>query len=1161
MNRKFFAGLARIGWLLALILGSFTHTAGAQAPEPVSIAEIQGSGERSPLEGQQVTTRGVVTLYAANGEDFWLQDPEGDGDAGTSEGIFVNDGGLVEPQPQVGDLISITATVEEQQFGNALPLTRLIDVSGIEILSSGNPLPGPVLLRDLPNVLITEGIEFWEPLEGMLVRANRVTVIAPTNDFGEFGVLTPADARPGSGYYPSTDHILLNRSAEFDTIDYNPERIMVDDSALETPDVRPGDFIQQLVGVVDYTFSNYKLQLASLVGVRARPIPEAPVSERSGKNGNLTVTTFNVENLFDLEDNPDKADEDSTPTPEALEIQLSKLALAIELELRLPAILVVQEIENTAILQALGDRVNAAAGTNYVATSFESSDERGIEVGFLWDSGRVDLLQAFQMTGDDVAAAFGPESASPGREPLVGQFNVTGDIQGRPLWIIGNHFKSKSGDDPLYGVVQPPVRITEEQRKAQAHAVRNFVNGLFEEDPRAWVIVAGDLNDFQFPEPGEGPDHPVGILEGIEGETPLINLLRAEDPDERFTFVFDGNSQVLDHILVSPSLWRQFADADILHFNTSYPATLREDPSTPLQSADHDPIEARFRIEARPASPAYTLTLLHNNDGESQLINAGSGLEDFGGVARFATVVANLRAAALEGEGARGALMISSGDNFLAGPEFNASLEKGVPFYDTIAMQSIDYDAAAIGNHEFDFGPEVLADFIAGFEGSLPFVSANLDFSGEPSLQALVDQGVIVKRVVVEAGGEPIGIVGATTPNLPFISSPRNVTVDPEVAAAIQGQIDQLLGEGLDKIVVISHLQDVNEDLDLADELSGVDVMIAGGGDEVLANPDDLLVPGDEPDGPYPLYAVGADGTVIPVVTTAGNYKYVGRLIVHFDENGTVRSVAKESGPVRVAGGDNPDAVAPDPQVQEQVVEPVQAYVEALASNVVATSEVALDGRRGPGVRTEETNLGNLVADALFWQADQLADIFGANPPDVALQNGGGIRNDSLIPAGPITELETFNILPFANFVTIVEDIPRDQFKEIMENAVSRVEAVDGRFAQISGFTLVYDPNGTPQELDEAGNVITPGTRVVSITLDDGTEIVSGGQVVEGDPLNIATIDFLARGGDQYPFRGAPFVNVGVSYQQALRNYIVEALGGLITAADYPEGGEGRITP
>jgi 5'-nucleotidase len=563
------------------------------------------------------------------------------------------------------------------------------------------------------------------------------------------------------------------------------------------------------------------------------------------------------------------------------------------------------------------------------------------------------------------------------------------------------------------------------------------------------------------------------------------------------------------------------------------------------------------------------LTVLHNNDGESQLIHY-PGLEDFGGAARFKTLVDDLKWEATHGPrypgqwGAkRGVMMVSSGDNFLAGPEFSASLDKGVPFYDTIAMDLIGYDAVAIGNHDFDFGPDVLADFIEGYQWtSPPYLSANLDYSGEPRLQALFDAGRIANSIVVKERGDLIGIVGATTPALRFISSPRDVGVDPDVTAAIQGEVDELEMMGVNKIILISHLQSIEEDLALALTLDGVDVMVAGGGDEVLANPGDPLIPGHEGIiyGPYPMTATDIDGTKVPVVTTAGSYAYAGRLVVGFDKDGNVIDMGENSGPVRVAGGDNPDAVMPDPQVQALAVDPVIESLEDLATNVIGTSEVALDGIRG-NVRTVETNEGDLIADALHWQATQLATSFGVSAPDVALQNGGGIRNDSVIPAGDITELDTYNMLPFPNFVTVLEDIPPDQFKEIMENAVSRVEFVDGRFAQISGFTLIWDAAGTPQVLDADGTVLTPGTRVQEITLDDGTPVVQSGAVVVGAPsLTVATIDFLARGGDQYPYRGAPFVSVGVSYQQALLNYIVDGLGAVIAAGDYPEGGEGRIT-
>src|SRR5918996_203403 len=328
----------------------------------------------------------------------------------------------------------------------------------------------------------------------------------------------------------------------------------------------------------------------------------------------------------------------------------------------------------------------------------------------------------------------------------------------------------------------------------------------------------------------------------------------------------------------------------------------------------------------------FWLTILHNNDGESQLLNAGAGLEDFGGVARFKTLVDNLKSDATTGPPSpqqqgikRGVVMLSSGDNFLAGPEFSVSLDKGVPFYDTIAMDLIGYDASAIGNHEFDFGPDVLADFIEGFRRPPRFVSANLDFSKEPRLQALVDDGIIVASTVIRERGQRIGLVGATTPALPFISSPRNVEVDPDVVGTVQAEVDRLESKGINKIIMTSHLQSIQEDLALAPELSGIDIMVAGGGDELLANEDDLLIPGDEDDvfGPYPLEATDADGDTVYVVTTSGSYKYVGRLIVGFDRSGDVVEVDDRSGPVRVSGVP-PDAVQPDRQVQRRGVDPVQ---------------------------------------------------------------------------------------------------------------------------------------------------------------------------------------------------------------------------------------------
>ena len=555
----------------------------------------------------------------------------------------------------------------------------------------------------------------------------------------------------------------------------------------------------------------------------------------------------------------------------------------------------------------------------------------------------------------------------------------------------------------------------------------------------------------------------------------------------------------------------------------------------------------------RSAPVDFELAVLHNNDGESALVGDG----DIGGVARFAHVVDQQRDAAQQ-RGA-GSIMLSSGDNFLAGPAFTASQEHGV-YYDALALEAIDYDAIALGNHDFDFGPDVLADFIAQFDAPPPFLSANLDVSAEQALQELAEDGVIEPSTVVTIGGQDIGVVGATTPALRSISSPRDVEVDPDVAARVQAEIDDLTADGVEVIILISHLQSINEDLALAPNLSNVDIMIAGGGDELLASEGDPLVErgpdaeAEVPFGPYPLTAINRDGTQVPVVTTQGSYTYLGQLVADFNALGDLVDVDDElSRSIPIQGQEQ------DAGLLASVVEPVAAFEAELAETVIGTSEVQLNGLRND-VRTQETNYGNLIADSFLWQAEQLAGDFDAPVPDVALQNGGGIRDDTTPGPGDITALDTFTALPFANFLAVVPDVPRTTFKAILENAVSNIENVDGRFAQVAGFSFTYDPSMPARMVDDAGEVTAEGSRIRSVTLDDGTQIVEDGDVVDGDDLAVATIDFLARGGDGYPFGDAEFTSLGVSYQQALSNYIQQALGGTITAEGYPEGGEGRIT-
>nr|WP_246381844.1 5'-nucleotidase C-terminal domain-containing protein [Prauserella isguenensis] len=574
--------------------------------------------------------------------------------------------------------------------------------------------------------------------------------------------------------------------------------------------------------------------------------------------------------------------------------------------------------------------------------------------------------------------------------------------------------------------------------------------------------------------------------------------------------------------------------------------------------------------------PTFTLNVLFANDMESALLGVpGDGADEgeivdggqnpYGSPSRMATVMDDLRSDALTGPPRpgqspwRGEVTLSGGDNFLAGPEFSASQEEGAPFYDARAVDGIDFDASTIGNHEFDFGPETFADFISAFDGSLPFVSTNVDVSGEPTLDAHAEDGTILKSKVLRSRGQRIGMIGLTTPELPSLSSPRNVEVDAEMAELTNALAADFADRGIDKVLLVSHLQDIDNELELVPQLKGVDAVVGAGGGEILAGDDDRLVPGDEAERDFPLYADDADGNRVPVVTTTGDYKYVGRLVLNFNRRGEVIDVDEaESGPVRVSGV-GPDAVRGDTTIRSEVEEPVAQHLEELADTTVATSEVPLNGVRND-VRSRETNLGNLVADGLRWTGEQKAEEYGVTPPQVGIQNGGGIRNDSTLPAGDISALDTYDVAPFSNFVAVVPEVPRDTFRQLLERGVAAAPDAAGAFMQVSGVKFTYDPSAKAQVVDEnSGEVVEPGERVQNVMLDDGTVVVENGEVVEGAPISVATNDFSARGGDGYPFGDLDFTSVGATYQQAVEGYLIEGLDGSVTADQYPVGGNGRI--
>lgn len=544
----------------------------------------------------------------------------------------------------------------------------------------------------------------------------------------------------------------------------------------------------------------------------------------------------------------------------------------------------------------------------------------------------------------------------------------------------------------------------------------------------------------------------------------------------------------------------------------------------------------------------FTLTVLHNNDGESKLLPNEDG--GFPGIARFVTHLKSLQE---EADDRGGVITLTSGDNFLASQVLEISRNRSGALYDSIALSGL-YDAMALGNHDFDIGPEFTARFISGFNPPVHFLSANMDFSGEPELQELVDDGVLGAYTTIETDGEMIGVIGAVTQQLPNISSPRNATVSP-VLAAVNDAAEALTDDGVNKIILISHLQGVDEERDLISDLSNVDIVIAGGGDDLLANEGDTCMPDEEPVNPYPIWERDADRQRVPVITAPGGYRCIGELTATFDSDGNLTGATGRS-----IGVDFD--VTPDRRVQSRVVDPLSEAVEEITQDIIGTSEVDLDGRRAH-VRTVSTNEGNLLADALRHRATALAEDFGTPVPHVALQNGGGIRNDAVIPAGDISTGDTWDIAPFSNFL-VVGTIPRRVFRRMLEQALDRLPDAGGQFPQISGFTITYDPDAPAREINRDGNcelVGEQGSRIQDVVLDDGTKIVSNGRVQKGsEEITIATIDFLANGGDCYPLGKYDFTRLGVSYQQALSDYIRFDLDGEVTAKQYPEDGEGRIS-
>ena len=582
---------------------------------PAQIAEIQGAAHVSPLAGVRVVTQGVVTAERLNG--FWIQDATPDADTSTSEAIFVF-GSPTAVAP--GDAVDVTATVSEFRPGSTgLSITQLgtatVTAAGPgaaippTVLGAGGRVPPTTVIdNDTTGSVETgpttfdpaqDGIDFYESLEGMIVQVNNAAVVGPTNSaFGEVWVLP--DGGAGFGLLTSRGGILVQPT------DFNPERVLIDDeilrdlivprpSAGQTPSVNVGArATAPIVGPLDYNFSNFRVQ--ALTTPTFDPGTLAPEVTAASRDQEIAIATFNVENL-------DPSDTAALP----------RLAAQIVDNLRSPDLIGIEEVQDNSgatndgtvdaslSWAALIAAIQAEGGPLYEYRQIDPVNNAdggqvggNIRVGFLFRTDRglsfIDRPGGNSVTpvsvvdhpsGAQLSISPGRiEPADPGfvatRKSLVGEFR----FRGKKLFVIVNHFSSKGGDEPLFGRFQPPARSSEVARHQQAQVVNDFVDELLAVDPNANVVVVGDINDFEFSETVE-------ILEGDE----LTTLMKTLPANERYSYVFEGNSQTLDQILVSNYLLGRFPlTYDVVHVNAEFSD----------QASDHDPSVVRIDLTGRP---------------------------------------------------------------------------------------------------------------------------------------------------------------------------------------------------------------------------------------------------------------------------------------------------------------------------------------------------------------------------------------------------------------------------------------------------------------------------------------------------------------------------------------------------------------------------------
>jgi hypothetical protein len=585
-----------------------TTPGGDPTPEPnpqpgdKRIHDIQGSGRVSALLGQKVVgVPGVVTATRTTGDrGFWFQDTQADADARTSEGIFVYTNAVpftVVP----GDSVLVSGTVAEYRpggdTGTNQTLTEIATPTAITVLSKGNPVPAPEVITPaaVPEAYSPEAggatietvpldpakyaLDFYESREGTLIQIDDARFTGPTNNFGEGWITTKPQQNPsvrGGTVYLGYDQP-------------NSGRLKVKAGSVAVPASNVGDVLKgATVGALEYTnFGGYTLAVTSLG--QHTPGGIEPEVTAAARQSELSVATYNVENL-------------APGNPQA---KFDRLATAVVQNLRSPDVVVLEEIQDNngatddgtvaadATFTKFVDAIVAAGGPRYQWRQIDPGNKTdggepggNIRVAFLFNPARVsfvdkpggDAVTPVAVVKEHGRAAL---SVSPGRvdpanpawansrKPLVGQFT----FRGRTVFVVANHFNSKGGDQAMHGRFQPPARSSEVQRQAQATALRAFVDQVQAVDKGANIVLAGDINDYQF-----SP-----AVAKLTADGSIVDLIATLPAAERYSYVFEGNAQTLDHILISKNIKRY--RYDVVHINAEFAN----------QASDHDPQTVKVR--------------------------------------------------------------------------------------------------------------------------------------------------------------------------------------------------------------------------------------------------------------------------------------------------------------------------------------------------------------------------------------------------------------------------------------------------------------------------------------------------------------------------------------------------------------------------------------